>query len=272
MIVLLLLLQQNPLPTVGDTLWATRTVRLSAGDSVRAADWQLEGSVQLLGHPVIELRGNRAVVRYPLVAWEPGDHQLDVPGPIITRASGAEDTLGVESVTLRVGSVLPSGVPESTLAIQPAANPIIRRVGSPFPALILLLLAVVLLLPLWWWWTRRGKPAPRPAPAPLFAPPPDMIQHWAEMGERRAVAGMAAARLRATIAQHIPSAHPGLDTATVLRHVEQRRPSWPQRELAEVLGALDAIRFAPVASSAVNLHQLYQRGLRLADSLDGAVA
>lgn len=270
MILLLLLLQQPPLPTVGDTLWATRTVRLSGGDNVRAADWQLEGPVQLLGHPVVEVRGNRADVRYPLVAWEPGDHQLDVPGPIIVRASGAEDTLGTESMTLRVASVLPEGVPDSALAIQPPANPIVRRVVSPLPALMLGLATMVLLLPLHWYWTRRDKPAPPSPPAPPYSPPRDMIQHWAEIGERRAVAGLTASRLRSAIARNIPSAHPGLDTAAVLRQVEQLRPLWPQRELADVLTALDSIRFAPIVSRGTNVYQLYQRGLQLAHELEGA--
>ena len=269
MILLLLLLQQHSLPTVGDTLWATRTVRLAAGDSVRAADWQLEGPVQLLGRPVVVLRGNQAEVSYPVVAWEPGDHQLDVPGPIITHASGAEDTLGTESLTLRVASVLPAGVAESTLAIQPPANLVVRQVVSPLPALILGLAAVLLLLPLHWYWNRRAKPV-SPSPPPPFSSSPEMIEHWAEIGERRAVAGLAASRLRSAIARNITSAHPGLDTASVLRQVEQLRPLWPQRELAEVLGSLDAIRFAPVALGETDVYQLYQRGLRLAATLEGA--
>lgn len=271
MILLLLLLQQqHPLPTVGDTLWASRTVRLSAGDSVRAADWQLEGAVQLLGHPVVVVRGNQAEISYPLVAWEPGDHQVDVPGPIITRASGAEDTLGTESVTLRVASVLPAGVPDSTLAIQPPANLVVRQEASPLPALILGLLSMLILFPLHWYWNRRGKPASPSPSAPPFSPPPDMIEHWAKIGERRAVAGIAAARLRSAIARGIPSAHPGLDTASVLRQVEQVRPLWPRQDLAEVLASLDSIRFAPIATSTANVFQLYQRGLQLAQALEGA--
>ncbi|MEP7324375.1 MAG: hypothetical protein ABI836_00375 [Gemmatimonadota bacterium] len=270
MILLLLLLQQHPLPTVGDTLWASRSVRLAAGDSVRAADWQLEGAVQLLGHPVVVVRGSQAEIRYPLVAWEPGDHQLDVPGPIITRASGVEDTMATESVTLRVASVLPAGVPDSTLEIQPPANPVFRQVMNPLPPLILGLLAVLLLVPFHWYWNRRGKRAP-PAPTPLlFSPAEEMIAHWAEIGERRAVAGLAAARLRSAIARSIPSAHPGLDTAAVLRQVEQLRPRWPQGEIAEVLASLDAIRFAPVATGDGNVYQLYQRGVQLAHTLEGA--
>ncbi|HEV8125149.1 MAG TPA: hypothetical protein VGP80_12960 [Gemmatimonadales bacterium] len=270
MILLLLLLQQHPLPTVGDTLWTRRTVRLAAGDSIRAADWDLDGPVQLLGHPVVVVRGSQAEISYPLVAWEPGDHQLDVPGPIITRASGTEDTLGTESVTLRVASVLPAGVPDSTLAIQPPANLVVRQEVSPLPALILGLLSVLLLVPLHWYWNRRGKPAAPSPSAPPFSPPPDMIAHWAQIGERRAVAGIAAARLRSAIAHGIPSAHPGLDTASVLRQVEQLRPQWPQAELAEVLASLDSIRFAPVATSTTNVYQLYQRGLQLAQAIERA--
>jgi hypothetical protein len=88
MIALLLFLLQQPLPTVGDTLWAVRLVRLTPGDSVRPAEWELEGAVQLLGRPTVALRGTGAEVRYPLVAWEAGSHLVDVPGPIVTRASG----------------------------------------------------------------------------------------------------------------------------------------------------------------------------------------
>jgi hypothetical protein len=267
MIFLLLLLQQQA-PTVGDTLWATRTVRLGAGDSVRAAEWTLEGPVQLLGRPIVIARGERAEIRYPLVAWEPGDHQLDVPGPIITRPSGVEDTLGSESITLRVASVLPQGVPESTLAVQPPATPVLLQGVSLFPAAILLVLAALLLVPLHWWWTRRGKPAPPRKPPPPFTPAPDMIEHWVEIGERRAVAGMAATRIRAAIARQVPSAHAGLDTESMLREVEQQRPMWPRKELAEVLKSLDTMRFAPIYGS-TDVLQLYQRGVELAQALEG---
>lgn len=267
MILLLLLLQQQA-PTVGDTLWATRTVRLQAGDTVRAADWDLAGPVQLLGRPIVVTRGELAEIRYPLVAWEPGDHQLDVPGPIITRPSGAEDTLGSESLTLRVTSVLPSGVPESTLAIQPPATPVLVQTVSPLPAAILLVLAVLLLVPLHWWWTRRGRPVPPHKRPPAYSPPPDMIEHWVEIGERRAVAGMAATRIRAAIARQIPSAHPGLDTESVLLEVDHLRPTWPRKELADVLRALDTMRFAPIYGS-IDVFQLYQRGVRLAQALEG---
>jgi hypothetical protein len=95
-----------------------------------------------------------------------------------------------------------------------------------------------------------------------------MIEHWVEIGERRAVAGMAATRIRAAIARQVPSAHAGLDTESMLREVEQQRPMWPRKELAEVLKSLDTMRFAPIYGS-TDVLQLYQRGVELAQALEG---
>jgi hypothetical protein len=259
----LLLLQQQT--TVGDTLWAVRSVRLAAGDSVRPAPWELEGPVQLLGRPSVIIRGAMAEVRYPLVAWEAGSHVIDVPGPIITRSGGAEDTLQVETITFRVASVLPAGVADSELAVQPAAVPVLRGFRSVFPALALGVLAFLLLLPVHWWWNRRGKPSPGAPIIPPDALSEDLVRRWADAGERRTVAGVASLYLRETIARMLPSAHPALDTATALGEIDRHRPDWPREELRAVLQALDGLRFAP--SRVDNAFELYQRSLRLAQDL-----
>ena len=87
--------------------------------------------------------------------------------------------------------------------------------------------------PLHWWWRRRGTPRPRPALALLGeAGPP--LDRWADAGESRAVASVAAQRLRSLIAARMPSAHPGLDTEDVLRVVAPRT-DWPLGELADLL-------------------------------------
>lgn len=268
MIALLLLFQQTPLPTIGDTLWATRVVRLSPGDSVRAAQWDLEGPVQLLGRPEVLIRGDRAQVRYPLVAWEAGSHLLDVPGPIVTHASGLEDTLQVESMTLVIRSVLPAGVPDSELAVQPPATVVRRRFSSPLPAMVLGTFAGLVLLPLHWWWGRRGKPTLLPAVLGESPAPDETIRRWADAGERRVVASTAAIRLRAAIARQIPSAHPGLDTTACLAEVERGRPDWPREDLAATLRALDDLRFAPARRD--NAYELYQRALRMERVVSGA--
>ena len=265
MIALLLLLLQQSQPTVGDTLWATRFVRLAPGDSVRPAVWELEGPIQLLGRPVVAARGGGAEVRYPLVAWEAGSHPVDVPGPIVIRASGAEDTLGVETMTFQVASVLPAGVPDSELAVQPPAVPVLRGFRTMVPALVLGGLALLLLLPMHLLWKRRGKPVIAAAPVTGDHPDEDLVRRWADAGERRTVAGVAALRLRTAIAAVLPSAHPALDTPSVLAEIQRHQPSWPMDELRWVLGALDGVRFAP--SRAENAFELYQRSLHLAEQI-----
>jgi hypothetical protein len=267
-ILLLFLLQQTQLPTVGDTLWATRSVRLASGDSVRPAAWDLSGPVQLLGRPVVTIHGNQAEIRYPLVAWEPGNHALDIPGPIITHPSGVEDTLAVESLTLAVGSVLPRGVPDSELSVQPPASLVNRGYRSILPVLVLGLFAGILLVPLHWWWGRRGEPIPLARPVDDAGPPDDMVRRWADAGERRVVASTAAVRLRSAIARQIPTAHVALDTAACLAEIERHHPEWPRAELERTLMELDSLRFAP--SRHDNAYDLYQRGIQLEQTLSGA--
>jgi hypothetical protein len=46
---------QRGLPTVGDTIWITRTVDLPPGRTLRAADWEATDPVELLGRPRVIL-------------------------------------------------------------------------------------------------------------------------------------------------------------------------------------------------------------------------
>ena len=270
MIFLLLLLLQQQQPTVGDTLWAVRFVRLAPGDSARPSPWELDGAVQLLGRPVVTPRGGGAEIGYPLVAWEAGSHVVDVPGPIVTRASGVEDTLQAETMTFLVASVLPPGVADSQLAVQPPAVPVHRGFRSWLPAAALGVVAILLLVPLHWWWKRRRKPATVPLPAVADGPDDEMVRRWTDAGERRTVASVASLRLREAIASGLPSAHPALDTASVLAEIERHRAAWPRDELRWTLQALDGLRFAP--SRVDNAFELYQRSLALARQVRGLPA
>jgi len=75
------------------------------------------------------------------------------------------------------------------------------------------------------------------------------LARWADAGEYRAVANVAAARLRAALEQRVASAHPGLDTERVLAEIAAARPEWPLQELSELLRALDDVRFGLGPSS-----------------------
>ena len=87
----------------------------------------------------------------------------------------------------------------------------------------------------------------------------------ADAGEYRAVANVAAARLRSTVAERVASAHPGLDTERLLAELAAARPHWPLEELGELLVALDNARFGLTTSS--DALELSRSTLELRDRL-----
>jgi hypothetical protein len=228
-------------PTVGDTVWVSRTIDLPAGRTVRPADWHPDDPVELLGAPRVVTRGGSADVAYPVVIWQTGPRTLEVPGPLLLAADGGVDSLPPARVTLEVASVLPAGA-DSTVRPQPRADFVPLTDRSPLAPLLLVSLALLLLLPLHWWWRRRGRPRPRPL-ASLTEPVRAPLERWADAGEARAVAAAAAVRFRAAIARGDEGASPALDTETLLTHLRATRHDWPLAELAELLHALDRARF-----------------------------
>jgi len=243
------LLLQGRAPSVGDTVWLSRTVRVPAGHVVRAAEWEPSDPVELLGRGRVVLTGDSAEISYPVVLWRPGQHTIELPGPLLLGPGGTVDSLAGQRVSVEVRSILPPVPPDSVLAPQPRANIVYRRVVSPVPMVLLWLVSLVLLLPVHLWWRRRGKPARTAPPAlrPDTLEPP--LARWADAGEYRAVANVAAARLRAAVAQRVASAHPGLDTERVLAEIAAARPEWPLQELSDLLRELDDVRFGLMSSS-----------------------
>ena len=145
--------RQRGLPTVGDTVWVSRTVDLPAGRTVRPADWRPDDPVELLGPPRVVTRGGTADIAYPVVIWETGPRTLEVPGPLLLAANGGVDSLPPARVTLQVASVLPAA-PDSALRPQPRADFVPLTDRSP-------------LVPL----HPGGAGHPAAAPAPLVVAP-----------------------------------------------------------------------------------------------------
>ena len=265
MIALALLLQTAAAPTVGDTIWVRHAVRLPPGATARVPDWQLTGDVELLGRPLIQLEGDSAVLRAPLVVWTPGVHEVEVPAPALLAPDGSVATPPPRAARLVGRGTLPDR-PLRELAPQPGADVVPRRSVSFLPLLLAVVLGLALLAPLWWWWRRRGHPV---APAPPPAVPDVPAEQWADVGETRSVLAASSAALRRAVAAGVPEAHEGLDTATCMNVLGSSAPHWPLAEIARLLGALDAARFAPGEPDEVL--QLHREALALADRLTGAV-
>jgi hypothetical protein len=257
------MLIQSPQPTVGDTVWLSRTVALPAGNVVRAADWDPPEPVELLGRPRVVITGDSARISYPVVIWTPGTQMIDLPGPLLLGPGGTVDSLAGERVSLTVKSVLPPVPHDSVVPPQPRASMVARREVSAVPLLLLGSMALVLLLPLHLWWRRRGKPVPVAPVAPELPDPP--LAQWADAGEYRAVANVAAVRLRAAVAQRVAAAHSGLDTERLLAELAAVRPDWPLDELGDLLRALDDARFAETGSP--EALELFQSTLKLREWL-----
>jgi hypothetical protein len=238
---LLVFLLQGSVPTVGDTVWLSRTVALQPGYVVRAADWEPADPVELLGKPNVVISGDSARISYPVVFWRTGVQVVELPGPLLLGPGGTVDSLAGQVVRLTVRSVLPVVPRDSALPPQPRASLVPRRAVSLVPVAVLWAVALAVLIPLHLWWRRRGPPMPAVRiPAELPDPP---LERWADAGEYRAVANVAAVRLRSTVARQVAGAHAGLDTERLLAELAAVRPRWPLAELADVLRKLDDARF-----------------------------
>jgi hypothetical protein len=266
---LLLLLQaQKAPPTVGDTIWLERTVVVPPGAEVRAAAWEPEGPISLLGKPEVRRSGGSATIAYPAVAWVAGSQSIDVPGPIIINHDGSTDSLPAESRTIEVASVLPAGQAPDKLPVQPEAGIVAERIRTPAAVVGAVLAGCLLLAPLVWWWRRRGPVVPPvPAVPAVLAEVAVPVGEWSEAGETRAVAAVAAHSLRAVLVARLPGVGPGLVTARLIRIVEEQRPQWPAADIAAVLRGLDAAQFAETASDGVA--ELASRAGALCRQLEG---
>lgn len=243
MLLLLALLQQGA-PTVGDTIWLVRTVAVPSGSAVRPAAWNPTGDLETLGPPRVRTRGDSVEIAYPVVIWLPGSRTVEVPGPLLLLAGGGVDSIPAEGMTVTVASILPAGIPDSLLQIQPAAEPVVRGERTLASVLALLLLTTLLLIPIHLLWHRRGKALPRVPARPALSLP---LERWADAGEVRVVLAAATASLRDAIARAVPEATPAVDVPQVLAAVRATRPDWPHDEIADVLGALEEARFTPEA-------------------------
>lgn len=230
-VALFLALVQAPpaLPLVGDTVWIEREVRAPAGSLLRPLPWEPGTMATLLAPPVVEVRTDGWSMRYPVVFWEVGRHQLQVPGPLVIREDGRTDSLPTQSVEVEIGSLVPrTAARADTVPPKPAADLLPASERSLQPVVILGLLAAMILAPLHWWWRRRGPPMQGGSRASReLGLPADAITRWSELGEWRLVADTWIARLEAE--------SPGPERQRVLRELRSARYGTGDRATIERL-------------------------------------
>jgi hypothetical protein len=227
-------------PTVGDTIRLERMVETLPGWRVRAGRLPSATVAEPLGDPVVLGASGGWVVRYAVVAWTPGDINLDMPPLWRLGPDGSADSLLGGTATFHVASVIPDSV--RSPAPQPSLGPLRLARSSPFPMIAAVLIAAGTLL-LLLLWRRRGPRRVR-AGQELAVDGEVPDARWLAAGEPKAVAARASQRLRRALQHAVPDAHEALSTEECLAAVERARPNAPLRDLRELLLGLDQVAFA----------------------------
>jgi hypothetical protein len=226
--------------TVGDTVWVARSFTLPPGWRLRPGRLEETEEIEALGDPVVVRRGSDWVVRYPVTAWAPGAHHVELPSLWRLGPDGQADSVAGGSATFELQSVIP---PSDTAPVaRPAVAPLRTAPRNPLFALLGGVLAAGGLATAWWW--RRRAPRRVDTATPAAAPAETGDTRWIASGEPRAVATRAAGRLRRALARAVPEAHQGLPTAACVEIIRRTRPAASVDELQAVLEALDREAFA----------------------------
>jgi hypothetical protein len=232
-------------PTVGDTVRLERLVPAPAGVLGRARGLDVSDAIEPLLPPEIVPADGGLRVRYAVAVFAPGRLTLAMPALELVYPDGAVELVLGDTAEITVTSVIPDSVARPA-APRPSLAPVARVTRNPLPLLVLLAgVSAALLL-----WTvlrrRTGHPA-SPAPVTDVPPPPLPLMRWIGLGERRAVASLAADRLRRRLEARVPAAARGLPLEDCLTALARERPDWPHSEIEAVLTALDRARFAPLS-------------------------
>jgi hypothetical protein len=236
-----------PAPTVGDTINIVRSITVPSEARARAQPLGSSLLVEPLADPIVLRTAAGTTVRYTVALFEPGRHAVGIPTVELLYRDGRVDVLPGDTAWVTVRSLLPAGdslpPPKGSLAPIPTfptrTTPLYAMVGL-----------VVLAIGGWTAarWRVRAMP---PAEDGTGNPPTPPVARWIAAGEGRAVAAIAADRLRERIAELAPEADRALSTEECIAVLEEKHPDWPIRDVSELLRSLERARFAPAAPSDV---------------------
>lgn len=241
---------RTPVYTVGDTIVVERFVGLpSPAVRLRVSPLERNDDIEPLRPPAVTYEADGARIRYVIAAFTPNAVQVTLPDFDLVYPDGRVEAVTGGEVVLSPRSVLPVGGPDSTPAPRWSRAPIARQTVRYEPALAFGALSLVVLAG-WGIARRRVRSRPRWSSAPL-AEAEAPIMEWVSAGEPRAVAALAAARLRRQIARLVPEASEALSASECMNVLTEGRPGWPLEEIRDVLSGLDRASFAPAVPSDV---------------------
>src|SRR5207245_5705835 len=113
-------------PTVGDTIWLSRLVAVDAAWRVRAGRLDATQDAEPLGEAVVVRAAGGWLVRYPVVMWTPGRHDLTLPPVWRLGPAGQADSVSGGVASLQVRSVLPPSDSARRPDPRPALAPLAR--------------------------------------------------------------------------------------------------------------------------------------------------
>jgi hypothetical protein len=233
--------------TVGDTVVLEREVVVT--DPAAGLNLQpLESSdlLESLAAPQLIRAADGFVARYTMALFQPGEHTIEMPDLELLYADGRTETLMGGTAFLTVLSVLPES--DSLPPLRAFRPPVMRNVTRTIPT-ALLVISVVALTTVWGAVRRRSQPRPAWERVDDADDPP--VMRWIAAGEHRAVATVATHRVRSRVARLLPQAGQSLHIEEWLQVIETQRPDWPQRNLGDVMRALERASFAPAIPSDV---------------------
>jgi hypothetical protein len=226
-------------PTVGDTVIVWRAFVQATSARVRP----LAGTAVLepLSDPVAVAARGGVIVRYAVALFAPGRHALPMPDVDVLQPGGVSETVPGDTAWITVSAVLPPG--DTLPPPRPSLGPLPRGERRVFP--VALLVGAALSASAAWWRVRRRRGPPVGPPPAAEAPADAPLDRWLAAGEARAVAAVAADRLRRAIGRVEPRAHCALSGDEVLAVLREAQPDWPLDDIAATLGALERARYAP---------------------------
>ncbi len=246
-------------PTVGDTITIVRTLAAPAEARGRAQPLGSSLLVEPLAEPSVGRNSQGLVIRYTLAMFEAGRHPVAVPPVELVYRDGRVELVPADTAYVSVRSVLSAA---DTLR-EPASSlaPVPRYPTRTWP-LFAIIGAVTLGATGWGLVRRRTRPRAEVEVSAVGSVRPPLMQ-WAAAGESRAVASLAADRLRARLAKAAPDLDRALSTGEIISTLEAKHSDWPIRDLADTLRGLDRARFAPATPTDIAI---------LVDQVDAVLA